>query len=72
MAERKVIANNPKARHDYFIDDTLECGIVLAGTEVKSIRAGKVNLKDTYVNIKNSEKSVFMETGGTYELSRTL
>lgn len=55
MAERKVIANNPKARHDYFIDDTLECGIVLAGTEVKSIRAGKINLKDSFAMIKNGE-----------------
>lgn len=55
MAEQKVIANNPKARHDYFIDDTLECGIVLVGTEVKSIRNGKVNLKDSFAMIKDGE-----------------
>ncbi|MBQ9267582.1 MAG: SsrA-binding protein SmpB [Clostridia bacterium] len=55
MSEKKVIANNPKARHDYFIDDTLECGIALSGTEVKSIRAGKVNLKDSFAMIKNGE-----------------
>lgn len=55
MAEKKIIANNPKARHDYFIDDTLECGIALSGTEVKSIREGKVNLKDSFAMIKNEE-----------------
>ena len=55
MAEKKVIAHNPKARHDYFIDDTIECGIVLSGTEVKSIRDGKVNLKDSFAMIKNGE-----------------
>lgn len=55
MAEKNVIANNPKARHDYFIDDTLECGIALTGTEVKSIRDGKVNLKDSFAMIKDEE-----------------
>lgn len=55
MAEKRIIANNPKARHDYFIDDTLECGIALSGTEVKSIRDGKVNLKDSFAMIKNEE-----------------
>lgn len=55
MTERIIIANNPKARHDYFIDDTIECGIVLAGTEVKSIKAGKVNIKDSFAMIKNEE-----------------
>ena len=51
----KVVANNKKARHDYFIEQTLETGIVLSGTEVKSIRQGKVNLKDCYALIKNNE-----------------
>ena len=51
----KVIAQNRKARHDYFIEETLEAGIVLAGTEVKSIRLGKVNLKDSYADIRNGE-----------------
>ncbi len=55
MTGKKIIANNPKARHDYFIDDTLECGIALSGTEVKSIRDGKVNLKDSFAMIKNEE-----------------
>ena len=52
---KNVIANNPKAYHDYFIENTIECGIVLVGTEVKSIRDGKVNLKDSFAMIKDSE-----------------
>lgn len=55
MTEKNYIANNPKAKHDYFIDETIECGIVLAGTEVKSIKAGKVNIKDSFAMIKNEE-----------------
>jgi len=51
----KVIADNRKAFHDYFIEDRFEAGIVLTGTEVKSIRAGKMNLKDSYVQIKAGE-----------------
>lgn len=51
----KLIAKNPTAYHNYNIDDKIEVGIVLSGTEIKSIRNGKVNLKDTYVNIKNGE-----------------
>ncbi len=46
----KLIANNKKAFHDYFIEDTYEAGIELAGTEVKSMRLGKCNLKDSYVH----------------------
>ena len=55
----KIIAKNPTARHNYTITDTFEAGIVLTGTEIKSIRNGKVNLKDTYVNIKNAEVFVY-------------
>ena len=51
----KVIAENRKAYHDYFIDEKFETGIVLSGTEVKSLRAGKVNLKDSYVQVKEGE-----------------
>lgn len=51
----KLIAKNPTAYHNYVINDKLETGIVLSGTEIKSIRAGKVNLKDTYAMIKNGE-----------------
>ena len=53
--EIKVIAQNKKARHDYFIEQTIEAGIELSGTEVKSIRQGKVNLKDSYATIENGE-----------------
>ena len=53
--EAKLISKNPTAYHNYTIEDTLEAGIVLSGTEIKSIRAGKVNLKDSYAYIKNSE-----------------
>ena len=55
----KLIAKNPVAYHNYTINDTLEAGIVLTGTEIKSIRAGKVNLKDSYVVIKNSEAFIY-------------
>lgn len=51
----KVIAENRKAFHDYFIEEKFEAGIVLSGTEVKSLRAGKVNLKDSYVQVKEGE-----------------
>ncbi len=51
----KTIATNRKARHDYFIDETCEAGIVLTGTEIKSARAGRVNLRDSYVQVRNGE-----------------
>lgn len=51
----KVLAENRKARHDYFIEEAYEAGIALVGTEVKSIRSGKANLKDSYAEIKNGE-----------------
>lgn len=51
----RSIAKNRKARHDYAIEDTLEVGIVLKGTEVKSIRQGKVNLKDSFAHVANGE-----------------
>lgn len=53
--ETKLIAKNPTAFHNYSIDDKLEAGIVLFGTEIKSIRNGKANLKDSYAIIKNGE-----------------
>ncbi len=55
----KLIAKNPTAYHNYTIEDTLEAGIVLSGTEIKSIRIGKVNLKDTYASIKNGEAYIY-------------
>jgi SsrA-binding protein len=51
----KVVATNRKARHEFFIEDTIEAGIVLKGTEVKSIRQGKLNIKDSYATIDNGE-----------------
>ena len=51
----KPIAQNRKARHDFFIEESIECGIELKGTEVKSMRQGKVNLKDSYAQVKNGE-----------------
>jgi SsrA-binding protein len=52
---RKLIAQNKKARHDYHIEDTYEAGLVLVGTEVKSLRAGRASLVDAYAHIKDSE-----------------
>ncbi len=51
----RLIATNRKAYHDYFIDDTLEAGLVLVGSEIKSIRAGQVNLRDSYVTVRDGE-----------------
>ncbi len=53
--EGKVVAQNKKARHDYFIEETYEAGIVLQGTEIKSIRNGRVNLKDAFARIQQGE-----------------
>ena len=55
MENIKIIAKNPTAYHNYNLEDTLEAGIVLYGTEIKSIRNGKVNLKDSYAIIKHGE-----------------
>ena len=56
---KKIVATNPTAKHNYTIIDTYEAGIVLTGTEIKSIRNGKVNLKDSYANIKNGEVFIY-------------
>lgn len=55
MSQDKPLAQNRKARHDYEIVDTYEAGLVLTGTEIKSIRKGKMNLKDGYISIYNGE-----------------
>ncbi|MCQ2551292.1 MAG: SsrA-binding protein SmpB [Clostridia bacterium] len=57
--EIKLAANNKKARHDYYIDDTYEAGLVLTGTEIKSVRAGKVSIKESYAKAKNGEVYVY-------------
>ncbi len=63
----KNIAKNPTARHNYNITDTLEAGIVLTGTEIKSIRNGKVNLKDSYAGIQNGEAYIYSMHISPYE-----
>jgi SsrA-binding protein len=59
MAERKNIAVNRRARHEYFIEETFETGVVLTGTEVKSLRLGKGNLQDSYAQIQNNEINLY-------------
>ncbi len=56
---QKIIAKNPTARHNYTIVNTLEAGIVLTGTEIKSIRSGKVNIKDSYATIRKGEVYIY-------------
>lgn len=63
----KLIAKNPTAYHNYEIEDKLEAGIVLSGTEIKSIRNGKVNLKDSYAIIKNGEAFILGMHVSPYE-----
>ncbi|MFT9497196.1 SsrA-binding protein SmpB [Anaerosolibacter sp.] len=67
MGEGKAIANNKKAYHDYFIEETYEAGIVLTGTEVKSIRMGKINLKDSYAEVNNGEIFIYNMHISPYE-----
>jgi SsrA-binding protein len=55
----KIVAKNPKAFHDYFVEERFEAGIELAGTEVKSVRLGKVNLKDSFCHFKDGEMFVY-------------
>ncbi|TCT18801.1 SsrA-binding protein [Melghiribacillus thermohalophilus] len=63
----KVIAQNKKAHHDYFIEETYEAGLVLKGTEIKSIRAGRVNLKDSFARIENGEAFLYNMHISPYE-----
>ena len=56
---KKLIAQNRKAHHDYFVEETLQVGLVLVGTEVKSVRMGKVNLKDSHVGVHGGELFVY-------------
>jgi SsrA-binding protein len=65
--EGKVVSQNKKAYHDYFIEETYEAGIVLQGTEIKSIRAGKCNLKDSYARIQNGEAWLYSMHVSPYE-----
>ena len=63
----KLVAKNKKARHDYFIEEVYEAGIVLTGTEIKSIRAGKVSIKESYAKIENGEMIVYGMNISPYE-----
>ncbi|MBS4021840.1 MAG: SsrA-binding protein SmpB [Dethiobacter sp.] len=65
--ENKTYAKNRKAYHDYHIEETYEAGIALTGTEVKSVRSGKVNLKDSYARVENGELFVHNMHISTYE-----
>lgn len=65
--EGKVVSQNKKAYHDYFIEETYETGIVLQGTEIKSIRQGRSNLKDSYARVHNGEVFLYNMHISTYE-----
>ena len=69
MSHEKVISLNRKAAHDYFLEDRYEAGLVLTGTEIKSIRQGRVNLKDSYVSFVDNEafiKEMFFENACSF------
>ncbi len=59
MKQVKLVSNNKKARYDYFIDDVYEAGMVLTGTEIKSLRQGKANIKESYAKIENGELIIY-------------
>ena len=67
MHEKKTVANNRKAFHDYFVDDRYEAGIVLTGTEIKSVRKGQVSLKESYARVKNGEVILYQMNISPYE-----
>lgn len=69
MAEksRKLIANNKKARHDYFVEETYEAGIALHGTEVKSLRLGKCSIKESFIKIEKGEVFIYNMHISPYE-----
>lgn len=65
----KIVAENRKARHNFFIDDEYEAGMVLKGTEVKSLRGGHVSIKDAYAKIKNGEVYLYQMHIGEYKFA---
>ncbi|MBQ7702987.1 MAG: SsrA-binding protein, partial [Firmicutes bacterium] len=65
--EIKLAANNKKAYHDFFVEDTSEAGIELTGTEIKSVRAGKVSIKESFVKIKDGQAMVYGMNISPYE-----
>ena len=62
-----MVANNKKARHDYFIEEVYEAGIVLTGTEIKSVRAGRVSIKESYAKIEKGEMIIYGMNISPYE-----
>ena len=67
VKQRKLVASNKKARHDYFIEETYEAGIVLTGTEIKSVRQGKVSIKESYARVENGELIIYGMNISPYE-----
>lgn len=65
--ERKLVANNKKARHDFFIEEVYEAGIVLTGTEIKSVRQGKVSIKESFAKIEKGEMILYGMNISPYE-----
>lgn len=65
--QKKMVANNKKARHDYFIEEVYEAGIVLTGTEIKSVRAGKVSIKESYAKVEKGELFIYGMNISPYE-----
>ena len=72
MENIKIVANNKKAYHDYFIEDKYEAGISLAGTEVKSLRQGKCSIKESFVRIEKGEVFIYGMHVSPYEKGYTL
>ena len=62
-----LVANNKKARHDYFIDETYQAGIALTGTEIKSVREGKVSIKESYAKVEHGEVIIYGMNISPYE-----
>lgn len=65
--EYKLVTNNKKARHDYFIDETFQAGVALTGTEIKSVRAGKVSIKESYAKVEHAEVILYGMNISPYE-----
>jgi len=70
IEQKKIVTENRKARYNYFIEDTYEAGMVLVGTEVKSLRIGRANLKDSYAKIKDGEVFVYQVHIGAYPFAQ--
>lgn len=67
MAIQKLVSNNKKARHDYFFEEIFEAGLVLTGTEIKSVRSGGVNLRDSFARVEGGEVMAYNVHISPYE-----